>query len=222
MLFLVLIALSGLLLNHADRLGLSHTAAGPWLLKLYGVELPPVHAAFTAGDVMFATSADTLYANGKPLAKSVNRLIGAVAVENAIVIATGNEFFITTTDAALIERFAPGALQPMRELGTDGRRVIVAFAEGYAEFDADQMNLGVAADIALDDVAWSRPTVPTAQQAQQIGVAALGQAINWERVLLDLHSGRILPGLGRYLADITALALLYMCFSGIVLWTRRR
>lgn len=222
MLFLVLISISGLLLNHADRLGLSRTAAAPWLLNLYGVELPPIDTAFAAGGVLFATSADTLYANGNPLANSVNRLIGAVAVENVIVLATGNEFFITTTDAALIERFAPAALQPMRQLGTDGRGIIVAFADGYAEFDADQMSVGAAENIALDTVAWSRPALPSAEQAQQIGVAALGQAINWERVLLDLHSGRILPGLGRYLADITALALLYMCFSGIVLWTRRR
>jgi uncharacterized iron-regulated membrane protein len=64
--------------------------------------------------------------------------------------------------------------------------------------------------------------MPVDAQAEQIGIAALGQEIQWERVLLDLLSGRILPGVGRYLADITALALLYMCFSGIVLWTRRR
>jgi uncharacterized iron-regulated membrane protein len=80
---------------------------------------------------------------------------------------------------------------------------------------------------ALDDppaggIRWSQPAMPSAAQAEQLGAAALGLAINWERVLLDLHSGRILPKAGRYIADITALALLYMCFSGIVLWTRRR
>jgi len=222
LLFLVLMSGTGLLLNHADDLGLSHTAARPWLLNLYGVELPPVEAAFAAGGATFATSADTLYANGQPLAQSVRQLIGAVALQPVLVVATDNEFFLTNEDAALIERYVPDVSQPMRQLGTDGNRIIVAFANSYAEFDPEQMSVSVAENIAPDTVAWSQPTMPDAEQAQQIGVAALGQAINWERVLLDLHSGRILPGLGRYLADLTALALLYMCFSGIVLWTRRR
>jgi uncharacterized iron-regulated membrane protein len=221
-LFVALISVSGLILNHADAFGLPRNAAGPWLLGLYGIELPPVESAFAADGVLFATALGTLYADGAELAKGVGQLTGAVAVANGIVVATSDEFFVTSSDAALIERFAPDIGGPILQLGTDGKRVLVALAHGYTEFDPLRMSLSSPVSPSAVGVRWSEPAMPVDAQAEQIGIAALGQAIHWERVLLDLHSGRILPGVGRYLADITALALLYMCFSGIVLWTRRR
>lgn len=221
-LFLVLISLSGLILNHADTLGLPRTAAGPWLLGLYGIELPPVDSAYSTDGILFATAAESLYANGVELAKGTSRLSGVVAIENGIVVATGSEFFVTNSEAELVERFAPDVTGAILQLGTDGQRVLVALQNSYVEFDPERMSMTALEDLPPDGIHWSQPATPTAEQAEQVGSAALGLAINWERVLLDLHSGRILPGVGRYLADLTALALLYMCFSGIVLWTRRR
>jgi hypothetical protein len=222
LLFVVLISLSGLILNHADALGMSRHAAGPLLLRIYGIMLPPVDSAFAAGGVLFATSAETLYANGGELAKSVDRLVGAVAIDGGIVVATGNEFFVTSSDAILIERFSTDSPGQMSKLGTESQRIIVAIQDGYFEFDPQRMSLAVPGGIMTDGINWSRPATPSDEEVEQIGTAALGQAINWERVLLDFHSGRILPTVGRYLADITALCLLYMCFTGIVLWNRRR
>ena len=98
----------------------------------------------------------------------------------------------------------------------------MATEDAYSEFDPLRMSLSAPISSTVDSIAWSLPTILSDEQAQQIGTAVLGQAFNWERVLLDLHSGRILPTVGRYIADITALCLLYMCFSGFVLWTRRR
>lgn len=222
LLFLVLLALSGLILNHADGLGLSRHAVGPWLLSIYGAEVPPVDSAFAAGGVTFATSADTLYANGVEFAKNADLLIGVVVVDGGIIVATSNEFFVTNSDAALVERYAPDTEGPISRLGIENQRVIVATEDAYSEFDPLRMSLSAPISSTVDSIAWSLPTILSDEQAQQIGTAVLGQAFNWERVLLDLHSGRILPTVGRYIADITALCLLYMCFSGFVLWTRRR
>ena len=132
LLFVILISFSGLILNHADALGISRYAAGSWLLRIYGIELPPVDSAFAAGGVMFATSAETLYANGAEFAMGVDRLIGAVAVDDGIVVATGNEFFLVSADAKLIERFAPESSVLMSKLGTDDGRVIVRIQDNHA------------------------------------------------------------------------------------------
>ena len=222
LLFVILISFSGLILNHADALGISRYAAGSWLLRIYGIELPPVDSAFAAGGVMFATSAETLYANGAEFAMGVDRLIGAVAVDDGIVVATGNEFFLVNSDAELIERFSPETSVLMSKLGTDDQRIIVTVQDNFSELDPQRMSLSAPENIMTDGVAWSQPATLSDEQAEQIGTTALGRAVNWERVLLDFHSGRILPIVGRYIADITALSLLYMCFSGVVLWTRRR
>lgn len=185
--FLIFISLSGLILNHADGLGLSRLAAGPWLQRLYGIEPPPVDSAYEAGGVVFATSSDTLFADGEELAKNVGRMIGAAVYDSEIVVATEFELFIVSPDGRLIERM-----------------------------DSDSELL------QRSGVIGSQPMALSPAQAEQIGRAALGQAINLERVLLDFHSGRILPTVGRYVADLTALALLYMSFTGIWLWARRK
>lgn len=221
LLFVLLISLSGLILNHADALGISRHAAPMSIIRLYGMELPPVESAFVAAGVLFATSSETLYANGEELAKQADALIGAVAIDGGMVVATRNEFLVTNRDAALIERFTPDALASMSKLGTHGGRIIVTTPDGLAEFDPQQMRLLPSESSTIDRIAWSLPASPSEEQAEAIGAAALGQAISWERVLLDLHSGRILPGVGRFLADLTALCLLYMCGTGLVLWTRR-
>lgn len=221
-LFLVLISASGLILNHADDFGLSHRAAAPWLLRLYGDELPPVDSAFSAAAVLFATSSDTLYANGKSLANGIGPLVGAVANDDIYIVATGREFLVANIDLELIERYAPDTPGAVDRIGKTGERVIVTIQETLYEFDPRSMNLSGPVMLSTDDVRWSQRATPSAEQAAQIGVAALGQAINWERVLLDFHSGRILPTVGRYLADLTAICILYMCFTGVFIWARKR
>lgn len=222
MLFLILISASGLTLNHADALGLSRHAAGPWLLGLYGADLPPVESAYSVAGMLFATSGQTLYADGEELAKNTGSLVGAVAIEGAYVVATGSEFIVSNSNVELIERYAPDLSDPIGKLGISSDRIIVAIQNEHYEFNPQRMSLSPLEDLSIDDIAWSQPANPSDAQAKQIGTAELGHAINWERVLLDFHSGRILPAVGRYIADLTALCLLYMCFTGIVLWARRR
>lgn len=220
--FLILITLSGLLLNHADSLGLSRYAAGPILLRIYGIEAPPVDSAFETGTVVFATSSGMLFANGEELVSNVADLSGAIQFDGGLVVATSNEFLLTTNDARLVERFAPEPSAHITKLGTDGRRVLALLQDEVFEFDSVQMSLSPAMQNDGDDITWSEPTILSKEQAERIGTAGLAQTMNWERVLIDLHSGRILPTVGRYIADIAALCLLYLCISGLVLWTRRR
>lgn len=220
--FLILISLSGLILNHADTLGLSRHAAGPVFLKIYGIEPPPVDSAFEVAGVVFATSSGSLFADGVELAANSSNLAGAIEVDDSLILATGDEFFVATIDGILIERFAPEISAPITKLGTDGQRIIVALQNEVLEFDAVQMSLSAVAADGVHDAVWSQPASLSSDQAEEIGIAGLAKTMNWERVLIDFHSGRILPTVGRYLVDITALCLLYLCISGIVLWTRRR
>lgn len=220
--FLIFIAASGLILNHADDFGMSHRAAGPWLLRLYGAEAPPVDSAYSAENVLFATSSATLYADGKELAKNTGPLVGAVTIDDAYVVATSQEFLLSSHDLILVERYAPDAPGPMQRLGTSGDHIIVAIEDELYAFDPLRMELTAQSDLTMPSILWAQPATPSDEQAEQIGAAALGQAINWERVLLDFHSGRILPTVGRYIADLTALCLLYMCFTGIFMWVRKR
>jgi len=222
MLFLILLSISGLLLNHADRLGLPDAAASSWVIRLYGVEVPPLDAAFLVNEQLFSSVAGTVYVDGREIARSAAPLVGAVTANGVTVLATSDELYVCDSNGALIERLVADDWLPLSRLGTQDEQAVVQTHSGFAVFDTDRMTLSDAPDRKSETIIWAQTVTPTAQQAREAGMAALGRAFSWERVLLDLHSGRILPGIGRSIADLAALALLYMCASGIILWMRRR
>lgn len=221
--FVAIIALSGLVLNHADLLDLGkRRAASPLLLWLYDIEAPPIEASFAAGSVRFASTATALYVEDKQLALTTAPLVGAVVGSNTVVVATAEEFLVTMPDGTLIERFHPNVPGYITGLGVDAERIVARIGDQFYLFDEQLMTVDLLISGQADAAAWSQPVVPSAELVQRIGAAALGGSLNWERVLGDLHSGRILPNVGRYIADIVALCLLYLCISGAVMWVRLR
>ena len=221
--FIILIAISGLLLNHADALGLSTSnAAGPLIARMYGVKAPPIDVAFEAGNVVFAHAGTGLYADDHELAANADELLGAVVVDKEIVLATAQSLYICTKDGRLIERLAHDLPAQLDRVGTDSGRLILAADSRYFEFNLRTTRLNEIDAAAADNIDWSEPVILNEAQATAIGKAAFGRSLNWERVIGDLHSGRLLPHVGRYIADLAALCLLYLCFSGLLLWFRRR
>ncbi|MGS0729088.1 PepSY-associated TM helix domain-containing protein, partial [Shewanella sp. 0m-11] len=46
--------------------------------------------------------------------------------------------------------------------------------------------------------------------------------LTWERVLLDMHSGRFFGSLGPWIMDLVALSLLIMAFTGCYIWLQQK
>ena len=49
-----------------------------------------------------------------------------------------------------------------------------------------------------------------------------GKGLSLEKLLLDLHSGRIFGGAGVYLIDLSAIIFIILAVSGWWLWLKRR
>ncbi len=220
--FLILIALTGLLLNHADDLGLPQATISSVVAKrVYGIEAPPIEAVFAAGEFVFVTVDNTVYADVTPIAFDAGTILGAVVNDSMIVIATDRELILTTVDAVPIERTGIDSAQALSRIGHYESRVVVATSDGIFALDTNRMIL-TPLEMMPTNMSWSEPILISDEQRQRIDTATVGQIISWERMLLDLHSGRILPVVGRYLFDLTALCLLYLCMSGVLLWFRKR
>jgi len=56
---------------------------------------------------------------------------------------------------------------------------------------------------------------------EALQVAWRGQGLTVERVLLDLHSGRILAAAGVWLMDVVAVCMIVLALSGLILSLRR-
>lgn len=223
MLFLLLLAVTGLVLNHADGFGLAG-AYPPRMMQrvLYGAQAPPVDSAYVAGDRLFASAAGELFVDAVKFAETTQPIKGAVAVPGGIVLATGTELLFLTPRAELVERFTPELKATIDKLGMHGRDAVLSVGQEALVLDSGKMRLSEMLASPDQSIRWSEPAVVTSDQAQQLAAAAGSRLFSWERLLLDLHSGRILPGVGTVLADLAALCLVYLCMTGLLLWFRRR
>jgi len=48
-----------------------------------------------------------------------------------------------------------------------------------------------------------------------------GSGLSWERLLLDLHSGRLFGSVGVFIIDLAGIALLLIALSGVWVWVTK-
>lgn len=228
------IAATGVLINHGDRLDLdARSVHARWLLGWYGIELPRNPTVYCAGPVMVSQLGEALYLDGRPLqlpptVEPAGRLRGAVALDPALLVALTGQLLLLDGDGRLIEaigvaELAPGldeaaidALAPSSDGGAAvllGQRVVTSDA-GLLRWSPS-----VRAPEAFD---WSRPIEPGPGLRKQMRVAWHGGSITWERVLLDLHSGRLFGPAGIWVVDLVSLLLIVLAGTGVWLWVQRR
>jgi hypothetical protein len=120
---LLVLAVTGMLLNHSERLGLdgAHVRWSP-LLDWYGLapEHPP--QGYRLGKQWLVLLEGQAYLDGKPVADGLGKPAGAVALPPGFIIAGGQrELALLTADGQLVERLGPASLpgSPQR-LGVAG------------------------------------------------------------------------------------------------------
>ncbi|MGD2137559.1 MAG: PepSY domain-containing protein [Gammaproteobacteria bacterium] len=221
--FVILLALTGLALNHTEELGLDTAhVQSDLLLDWYGIHAPANLKSFRAGPHHITAAGDHVYWNSTRLERISPPLLGALAFSDLIVIGTEGQLLLFTPQGELIERLdgAAGVPAGMRALGlaADGRLAIRA---AHGDYLTDE-NFLEWQESAAPDVDWIEPEDPPAALQQAIRAAYRGSDLSLERVVLDLHSGRILGGRGVYLVDAAAILFLVLAGSGVWLWSRRR
>jgi len=222
-LVLVLLVVSGLLLNHAPRLGLDRRyVEAAWLLDWYGVHAPAQARGVALGAHWVSELDGRVYFDDRELDSVRGRLHGAVVLADALAVAAADDLWLLTSGGEVVERLgrAHGVPEGLRALGLerDGRLVVQA-ARGV--FVADRA-LSAWQRRASPPPAWAAPgTIPPALHAELVR-RFRGRGLSVERLLADLHGGRLLGDLGVWLVDLTALACLGLALSGLWLGTRRR
>ena len=218
-LLVLVLAVSGVALTHGGALGLDgrHVGAG-WLLNWYGLTPPRAPTSFHAGVDWVSGLEGRVYVNGRPVADRFGEIEGAVRSNGILVIAAADELLLLTPKGEVLEQLSgtslPGRIEALGA-GRDGR-LIVRTATGLfhsnPEFTAWQpSDLGTV---------WAQAAPAPEEVREQVLRAYRGEGLTWERVMLDLHSGRILGAFGPYLMDIAALFLVLLAATGLWNWLR--
>ena len=221
--FVIVLTVTGLVLNHTDELKLDASyIESDLLLDWYGINAPGELTSYTSGSVSVTAVNDQIFWGNEPLSHVSVPLTGLLLYRDLVVIATGEGLSLYTTEGELIEKLEHIAGMPtdILAIGITAQELLaVKTARGIYLTDDNMLEWRLA---ARPEVLWSeaRPVPPGLKAALQASYRGTGLPV--ERVLLDLHSGRILGRAGVYLVDAAAILFLLLAISGVWLWTRRR
>lgn len=217
-LFFLFLAATGVALNHTDALQLASKQVGAgWLMHWYGVksEAPAQGYLFEQG--YFVGNREHWVMDGRDLPPSPEPVLGAAEVAGMRYLATASMIHIYLPDGSLVDRLTGSALPaaPVSRLGQKDGTLLVQTPQGIF---VSEDGLDWRPD-AAEGVTWSQPQPLPADVGARVA-AHFAPSLPLERVLLDVHSGRIFGRYGPLAMDLAALALAALALSGIWIYLR--
>ncbi len=219
----LLLAVTGLMLNHVDDLAwMEGTVGFEPLLDWYGVAPREEIVHFDVGRHSAASLEQWLFLDGRAVGRARSSLVGAVAVQRFVAFALRDRIVIFDPDPKLaddresiVDQMDTASLPgDLLQIGsTDDRRLAVETPDG--RFASDEDLLGWEPLVAGEAVAWSQPSTPNDDQREGILHSFRGTGLPRTRVVQDLHSGRIFGSYGPVVMDAAAVVLLVLVATGI-------
>ncbi len=204
--FLLLISITGILLNHSQVLGLAEQSVPALIASRYYTDDEVL--GFEVEGHYFFVLGDNLYADDVEIAQC-EALKGVVNLEYQLVILCDGELLLFMPDYKLIERIgvAFGLPENIEGISAHEGKLLLSRDEGIFSFDTDSL---LAESVSGVEPVWpERKSVPDS--------FVLGESISWQQFVLDLHSGMFLGGFGKLFADLLAIFIIVMTISGLVM-----
>lgn len=224
----IVVAITGVLLNHTDDLGLDRKfASSKWILHAYGIELPANRDGFELSSGQWLVQVgDQIFVNDKSIITAAAALVGAVVTADYHVVVSEQSVYLFDRQWQAIETISglplgKGAISAVGLTAQD--RVILDAGEGNYLLADEILSQWLPASEAAEalQVNWSqRQSVPQ-QLMEQLQFHWLGAGITLERIVLDLHSGRIFRQWGVIILDIAAVGMILLAISGVWIWFKR-
>ena len=217
----IILSVSGILLNHTEKLNLdSNYIKSEFLLKWYGIKKPTIKS-YATGKNWISHIEDKLYFNEVLTEKEISRIMGAVTTNNFIAIATQDELILLTPGGEKIERLnaTTGVPKNIESIGLNSTsQLFLKTKTSLFQSNSDVTEWTRSKDTNIN---WAKKSTIPVNLENTLSVLFRGKGLTNERVLLDLHSGRILGKAGPLLMDLSAIILLILSFTGCWMYVKR-
>ena len=237
--FAIVLSVTGILLNHTEALGLNHhTLSSSWLMRMYGISAPEVRQAYLLnnannkqqwlveyGDALFLNSHEPRINNLEPSLSTqkldcATPLTGAVQTDELLIIGAPTQVCLFTHKGELVDQLKPEQGNLIKRLGKSKTGMIVLTTNGYLQLNPDITGF-VSPQETPSGVEWAEPSSAPDSIISALKRQHKGEGLPLERIILDLHSGRIVGLAGVYFMDLIALLLIFLATSGFIMWARR-
>jgi len=163
-----------------------------------------------------------LYFDQLELSGHIKNLYGAVSISDGFVVAVDERLLILTLSGEIVEGISgtDGVPAGIKAIGLSAAGdIIISAAHGnyLADIDAPEWQ-----ENEESLVNWSDSREIPKDLYDQLLILYRGKGLPLERVILDIHSGRILGQAGVLLVDFMAGLFLLLAMSGVWMWYKYR
>jgi len=220
---IILVSITGILLNHTSELALDKKAMPQSVAQFfYGVKNYQVTLFDRAGVKVYRDQAGRIVSNGISVGVCDAALLGVDQLSDQLVVSCANKLLFLTMTGELLEEAGASLGIPLPFTGAQVQGDLLMLAHDQRVWALNPETLRVE----QVDGAVLRKLFDAGELNRQILLpnnrAVQPVDLSVERLILDLHAGRMLGRLGVWLLDITAIALLIMVISGICTWRKRK
>ncbi len=222
--FILLLSVTGIALNHSDDMNLDgRYLRSPWLLEWYGIEVPAPNSSFVAAGHRVTLIGERLYYDNSELMNGLSRLVGAVSTPSFIAIATPTDLLLVTPGGALVERVDTQTFLPagVTAIGIAGATLVLRSGDDLYRTDEDLLAFSPCRALDVGEIQWSAPSTISPADLTVLQQLYRGRGLSLERLILDLHSGKILARVGPVLMDAVGVTLIVLSLLGLSMWYRR-
>lgn len=215
---LLMLAITGIALNHTEELKLdTQMIQSETLLDWYGIK-PPINLnSFSTKNHWFTQSNEQIYLDHSPLIKIENKLMGAIETNEYMVAGFKHSLLLLSLEGEIIEQTPINTLE---KIGVNTNRQIIIKSNQLIQYSDD--DLLSWQPYSKQNILWSKPSsLPTAI-SNTIKKTARSTILPLERVLLDLHSGRIFGTAGIVIVDLVGMLLIFLVLSGCAIWLKHK
>ncbi|WP_111655459.1 PepSY domain-containing protein [Isoalcanivorax indicus] len=216
---ILFLVITGVLIGVSDLRGWQHEPVQARLLSsLYGVPPDVPATGYRVGDHWLTQQGGRLRFNAEGVARCADTLVGAVRYQHLVAALCGETLILLDDEATLVEIMS-GAPARGRRLGTDqAGHLVLTTGTGQHAFDDFS---GAWHDRTAEDAAWAHERPLPVALRDQLAQGAPLPGISRERVVLDLHSGRLFGRAGVWVVNAAAILMALLALTGAWTWLGR-
>jgi len=222
LLLVFILSITGIMLNHTEDLNLDETIVeSDFILNWYDINPQGTPVSYNTGNIRISKWNQQLFFNEISFFSHKEKLQGAIKVDDIIIIALENSVLLVDNEGEVIELMPVTSSYSTIKIGIHKNKVALLDSNNKTYISNIDITNWKIQD--LKDVDWASPLNLSETQITSLKKEYRGQGLNLERVILDLHSGRIFNDKwGIYIMDLSALLMTLLGITGLWVWWSRK
>ncbi len=222
LLLVFILSITGIMLNHTEDFKLDETIIeSDFILDWYDINPRGAAVNYTTKNHWISQWNQQLFFNGYSHHSEKENLQGVIAINNMIAIAFETFVLLLDNDGEIIEQVPTDMPLSIIKIAAYKNKILLLDNQNNTYLSDSIFTRWSAKQ--LQSSSWAKPSTLPAEKTKILKQAFRGHSLNLERVILDLHSGRLFhPVWGRYIMDASAIIMILLGISGIWVWWSRK